>query len=147
MEVIVTLRFITPCLGDERREVRDMMHRDADGNIVFLQAWWRASLRYAAQAMGRFQGDVDKIQADPVVAGQTGIYRRFYNPTSFKEHEAFLSGTTMTARFCLPNTVAIDDFKELLALAGRYVGISPYGYKKNFGRFDVVSAEPIRRKG
>lgn len=143
MQVVVTIRFLTPSLGNCRNERRDKMLRDRDGRILYLQSWWRSGLGYAAQALNRMEKEVAEIQADPVVEGHPEIYRRYYNAKDFKEHEAFIAGSTMRARFCLPNRITPEDFRELLAVAGKYVGISPYGYRHDFGRFEVVSVEPL----
>lgn len=146
MEVSVRLRFTTPCLGNERREQRDLMMRSKDGNVVFLQSWWRCSLAFAAKAMGRFTSEVEQIQADPEIRGNAKIYRRWYSSSSFKEHEAFLVGDEIEARLWLPNGISPDDLKRLLEIAGKYVGLSPYGYKQDFGRFAVVSVEQVGGK-
>jgi hypothetical protein len=115
------------------------MLRNAEGSVIFLQSWWRCSLRYAANAIGRWQRDVEQVQADPVVNGQTSIYKRYWNDNSFKEHEAFLAGTTVDVNFLLPSEIGLDDFKRIMETAGRYAGLSPYGYKQDFGRFQVLS--------
>lgn len=145
MEVITTLRFTTPCLGDQRGHLRDTMRRDTDGNVVMLQAWWRSSLRYAAQALSLFHKEVDQVQADPIVTGATKLYKRYYSLTEFKEHEAFLDGDIVEVKFMLPNNLSAEAFRELLTTAGRFVGISPYGFKQNFGRFVVVDVKEVRR--
>ena len=143
MEVVVKLKFTTPSLGNERREQRDLMMRSKDGNVLMLQSWWRCSMAFAAKALGCFTREVEQIQVDPEVKGTTGIYRRWYNSTSFKEHEAFLIGTEIEARMLLPNGIKPSDLRRLLETAGRYVGLSAYGYKENFGRFVVVSVEQV----
>lgn len=145
MEVQATLRFITPCLGDERHETTDKMRRDSDGKVIFLQAWWRSSLRFGAQGVGRCQKDIDDVQADPLVDGQLKVYKRFYNGSSFKAHEAFLAGDEIKVRFCLPNQISLEIFQEILIVAGKYVGISPYGFRQNFGRFAVIAVDAVRR--
>ncbi len=145
MEVITKLRFTTPCLGDQRSHHRDTMRRDSDGNVVMLQAWWRSSLRYAAQAIGLFHKEVDQVQADPVITGKTKLYKRYYSLTEFKEHEAFLDGDFIDVKFMLPNNLSLENFRELLTTAGRFAGISPYGFKQNFGRFVVVELVEVKR--
>lgn len=144
MEVEARIRFLTPSLGNCRSKELDRMLRDAEGNVIFLQTWWRASLGYAAQALNRRQTDVNQIQADPVLAGEVKRYTRHYSPTESKEHEAFLAGDEVLARFCLPPQVTLEDFRELLSTAGRYAGVSPYGYKHDYGRFTVLSVEALR---
>ena len=144
MEVKVRLRFTTPSLGNVRGEVLDKMMRDPEGDVIFLQSWWRAVLAYGAQAYNRFEKDIDLVQTDPKVKGELNTFRRYYKPNEFKMHEAFLAGAEIEVRFCLPRVIGPEEFKELLTLAGRYVGVSPYGHKQDYGRFTVVSVEPAR---
>ena len=55
-------------------------------------------------------------------------------------------GTSIKVKFYLPPRINLDDFKELLSVAGRYVGCSSYGYKQDFGRFTVEKVEVLRAK-
>lgn len=144
MEVTVRLKFTTPSLGNVRGEMLDRMLRDPEGDVIFLQSWWRAVLSYGAQAFGRYQKEIEMVQTDPKVKGELSTYRRYYRPNEFKLHEAFLTGTEIEVRFCLPRAIGPAEFKELLTLAGRYVGVSPYGHKQDYGRFLVLSVEPVR---
>jgi len=145
MEVRARIRFTTPCLGNVRSERRDKMLRNAEGKVLLLQSWWRAGLGYAAQALGHHEQEVKQIQAAPEVDGATTIYRRYYGASTFKEHEAFLAGAVIEVKFMLPASLSPESFRDLLETAGCYVGISPYGYRHDYGRFavlDVCSARP-----
>ena len=144
MEVKVRLRFTTPSLGNVRSETLDRMMRDPEGDVIFLQSWWRAVLSYGAQAYNRYEKDIDLVQTDTKVKGELSTFRRYYKPNEFKMHEAFLAGAEIEVRFCLPRAIGPEEIKELLTLAGRYVGVSPYGHKQDYGRFLVLSVEPAR---
>lgn len=144
MEVIATIRFTTPSLGAVRGPVNKML-RNAEGNVLFLQTWWRAGLGYASQALSRYQNEVTRIQSDPIVEGATTIFKRYYSPTHFQEHEAFDTNAEIRVRFCLPKRVTAEGFHELLSVAGQYVGISPYGFKNDYGRFVVVDVSPVKK--
>jgi hypothetical protein len=145
VEVLARIRFTTPCLGNVRGEKLDRMLRNSEGRVLLLQSWWRAGFAYAAQALCKHQGEIGQLQAAPEISGEVKIHRRFYGPQEFKEHEAFPAGSEIEVRFCLPPKLGLEDFKELLAVAGEYVGISPYGYKQDYGRYVVVDASPYRR--
>jgi predicted NAD/FAD-binding protein len=142
MEVIVRLRFTTPCLGAIRGKVMDTMLRDASGTVIFMQSWWRFGLEYAAKALSTNVDAVKEIQADPRVTGSLSTFKRFYRRDQFTAHEAFDVGSTIDVAFCLPNEISLPQFKKLLEVMGRFVGISPYGFRQDFGRFEVVAATP-----
>jgi hypothetical protein len=122
------------------------MLRNADGKIILLQTWWRSGLGYAAQALCRWQNEVTKIQTAPEVDGEITVHRRFYTNEKYQEHEAFAAGTVVRVRFCLPHKLNIDAFRELLTVAGEYVGISPFGYRQDYGRFEVLDVKPFSRR-
>jgi len=138
MEAIARLKFLTPCLGNERHADRDLMLRDSNGSIIFMPSWWRSVFKFAVQARSKFFNEVDKIKVDPVITGNTTVYKRYYSKTAFKEHEAFDAGAEIEAHFWLPNNLGPEDLKDLLVLAGKYVGLSPYGHEQDYGRFQVI---------
>lgn len=142
MIVEVKIRFITPCLGNVRERECDRMIKDTEGNVVFMQSWWRGCLKYGAKALNRFFNEVDQVQASPIVTGALSLFKRFYAPEKFTYHECFAAGDVITVSFCLPDRITPQAFRELLEVGGTYVGISPYGYRADFGRFTVLSVEP-----
>jgi len=146
MEVVATIRFTTPCLGNVRGAV-NKMQRNRDGKVIFLQTWWRSGLGYAAQALNMASKEAIKIQSDPVVEGETVVHRRYYGPANYQEHEAFGVNSEIRVRFSLPRGMTPESFLALLDMAGRYVGISPYGYKDDYGRFEVVSVSSAVKGG
>jgi hypothetical protein len=140
--VDVKLRFLTPCLGNVRERECDRMIKDQDGNVIFMQSWWRGCLKYGAKALNHFFSEVDQVQASPIVTGTLSLFKRFYAPDKFTYHECFKAGEVITVSFCLPDRINPESFRELLEVGGRYVGVSPYGYRADFGRFTVLSVEP-----
>jgi hypothetical protein len=137
-EVRVTIKFITPCLGGVRRPDYDRFLRNNDGQIIFMGAWWQKLFEYGAKAYGRQQKLVRKIDVHPIIEGEPQRYRRFWTDTDFKEHEAFLIDSQIIVRMMLPSGLSVEDLRHIMDTAGQYQGISPYGWKHNFGRFTVV---------
>lgn len=139
IEVTVGLEFVTACLGNVRRDVGpDLFERDGTGHVTFMNSWWLCVLQYGARALNRHQNRVRDIHMHPHIAGEVKIYRRYYGPAKYKDHEAFLSGDTVVVKAMLPDGMTEADFREILRLAGGYRGISPYGWQDGFGRFTVV---------
>jgi hypothetical protein len=121
------------------------MIKNSDGQVIFMQSWWRACLSYAAKALNRFHKEVEKIQVDPIVCGTLSLYKRFYASDKFTYHECFEANTVISVSFSLPDRVDLAAFREILEVGGRYVGVSPYGYRADYGRFAVVSVERSRK--
>ena len=140
-EVEAVLQFDQHCLGDCRQRKISRMLRDPKGRVMFLPTWWQALMRYAAKVVNRHHNAIKAIDWDPVVTGETKEFKRFYTQGRYTIHEAFLPGDTIGVRAVLPAELAIDDFKELLRVAGRYRGISPYRRGKQYGTFQVVEVK------
>jgi hypothetical protein len=143
MEVIAKIEFTTPCLGGVRRDDCDLMQRDRDGNVIFMPSWWKAALTKAAKALSKYHRMVEHIYPALVLNGQTTIIRRQFGPKpkDFKCHEGFDTGASVTCGFTIPYGTTIEQFTELLEAVGMYIGVSPYGWQTNYGRFRVLSVE------
>jgi len=146
MEVIASLKFTTPCLGNIRKLDCDLMQRDSDGKPIFLSTWWRAAFAQAAKAINRYHRYVDQIHAALQVEGDIVRIKRRYGkrPTDFKWHEGFAVDSVAVVRFAIPNAMTSDQFTELLEALGDYIGISPYGWKKgDYGHFKVLGVRSV----
>jgi len=146
-EVEVTLRFNNHCLGDCRFGSISAFLRDPDGRVMLLATWWASLMRYAAKVANRHHKTVKDIDWDPVVQGESREYRRYYKARRFRLHEAFYPGDEIVVHAVLPDGLTLDDFRELLSIAGRYRGISPFGSDRKYGTFDVRAVTPKRRYG
>ena len=129
---------LTPCLGHIRRPACDLFERDAAGTVIFMHSWWRKLFEYGAQAYGKHQRLVNDVRVHPRVDGRVEQFKRFYGPESFKLHEAFLANSIVTIRVMVPDGLPTQEFIEVLSVAGEFRGISPYGWKDGYGRFEVV---------
>jgi len=148
MEVVATLRFSTPCLGNIRQSDYDKMQRDPDGNIIFLPSWWKAAFIQASTAINQHRKMVDKILPALVVEGALTKIKRRYGSRAHEvhEHEGFDETSLVVVRFALSPGVAVEQFRELLQAVGSYVGFSPYR-QTDCGFFTVVSLEtPLSRR-
>ena len=147
IEVVAKLEFITPCLGNVRKPKKNtvLMPRDSQGQVVFMQTWWRGILDYGARALARCQDGVKNIQAESVIDGPVHAFTRHFRNRGYfgtQAHEAFVTGAVVAVNFMLPASVSIEDFSEILSIGGKYLGISPYGWREDYGRFRVVEVRP-----
>jgi hypothetical protein len=155
-EVCLKLRFDSPCLGNVRGETEEdpaKMMRGPDGNVTFSQTWWRTIVCQGARCYGKHQERVRKILWGSSVDGTTQIHRRYYHLRSetgpsqrmHKDHESFMPGEVIGVKVLVPDDVPIEDFRDIMAIAGEYFGISPFGWTKGFGKFKVVEAFKTRQ--
>jgi hypothetical protein len=124
---------------------------------MFLPSWWNQLMCYAAKVHNLGQSLVRKIDWDPTVDGAPRRnWRRVLVAASddrqgrerYAVHEAFPPGSTIGVKAVLPDGLSVDDFQELLTIAGTYKGISPFrNDEENYGTFEVVSVKKaIRQK-
>ena len=145
-EIRITLCFTQHCLGDCRYKNKSKMLRDPNGRVMLLASWWTALMRYAAEVFNGHHEAVKEIDWDPIVEGETSEYKRFYGPGKFTVHEAFLPGDRVVVCAVVPTDIPLDDFAEMLRIAGKYRGISPYRKDRQYGTFTVNTVEPVRCK-
>jgi len=145
VEVTATIKFSRPCLGNVRRPDYDRMQRDQEGNVIFLQSWWRAAFAQAAKATSRYYKFVDLIHPGLTVEGAVSRIKRWYGQRKYKVHEGFDVGAVVRVSFLLPPTLSIDEFTDLLETTGKYIGISAYGWRDKYGLFKVLEVAPTGR--
>jgi len=144
------LEFSEPCLGNERfpDPLPNKMLRSGDGDVVFLQAWWRTLIMNAADSFGKHQTKCRDIRWSPEVKGAVTIVRRYYSVRTrkgvlkrYKEHESFDRGSIIEVQALVPDDIPVSDFEEMLNLAGKFFGISPFGWKDGYGKFRLLKVE------
>ena len=110
-----------------------------DGCAVFLQSWWTAAFRLAAQGLNRHFREAGQIMVAPCVDGHLDHYdRASADGLKPRRHEAFLAGTEVKVNFYLPPGLSQAEFMEMLSFVGKYVGVSPFGHRDGYGRFELA---------
>jgi hypothetical protein len=157
-ELTVRVRFTGPSLGNVKS--RDgavssfVFHRNDDGRIVFLASWHRANMRFAAQLLGKHYDHVQHILWDVVVdgglrKGREKWFSRYFSTQNgrrrYVKHEAFQVGQTVGINCAVPQGITDDELLQLMNLAGRYKGLSPWK-PGEYGHFEVESIQPRRRR-
>lgn len=125
-----------------------MLPKDRDGRVLFLATWHQANMKLAAKLLGRLQDEVTKILWDVTVEAPAKLsyHRRFYTAgtkTRYVWHEAILPGQIAGINCAVPPAIGESDLWSLMALAGRYKGISPFR-PGEYGLYDVESVRQRR---
>lgn len=159
-ELTVRIKFTKECLGDVRQKTEPnaegkswpcyYMPRTPDGSIRFEAGWWRSSLLFAANILGKHHRAVKNVHFDVLIDGRTRsdpefLYRRYLESDRWILHEAFYPGDVIGVNCVVPDSISDDDFWKLMDLVGRYKGVSPFGPRR-YGFFSVVAIEPRDRR-
>jgi hypothetical protein len=136
------IEFITHCLSSGNRDnVSDRFMKDSENNIVWNQSWWYSALTNAILQSGSRDVKPGHFNFNPTVSARTQLYRRKYSGDKFRTHEAIMPGVKVTFEFVAPDHLTESMIREVMDYLGKYVGLSPYGYKLGYGKFKVVNLE------
>ena len=138
-----TVEFVRHVLAKDRgpNGERDVFERDGTGALIFQQSWWYSAFRKAIEGAALRGIKPSDIDMDPFVRAETQQWTRRYQPGKTRTHETIMPGTQVTFHASVADHVTESNLTEILKRMGKYVGISPFGYKLGFGRFRVVSVQ------
>jgi hypothetical protein len=154
-ELEVAIRFTSPSLGNRFDTATNVFRFQRslvdDSKLVFMPAWHAANMRFAAQLCGRHHKAVTQIFWHMEIAAdfdRTAVFRCYGPQRSGKRarwsaHEFLGAGDTAQIRCVVPETISVEELRELCAAAGQYRGLSPWR-PKEYGRYEVLAIEPFR---
>lgn len=156
LELETVIRFTSPSLGN-RYDSADNVFRfqrsaQFPDRIIFMSSWHAANMRFASQVCGMHHKDVGDIFWDMTVIANVDPLRWFRcyghqqkagQRRRWSSHEFLGEGEEVKIRCVVPVSVSTEDFTELLRVAGKYRGLSPWR-PREYGRFDVARVGPIR---
>lgn len=136
----ITVEFVTHCLANGVGPTgdHDCFQRDNEDRLVFQQAWFYSAFAQAidlAHIKGIKPGD---IHMNLSVKAATDMHVRRYGDNKFRTHEAIFPGTRVTFEAVVADHVTESSLKLILERMGKYVGLSPYGYRLGFGKFNLI---------
>lgn len=117
---------------------QDVFQRDTDNKIVFQQCWFHSAFSRAIELAHMRNIKGSDIQMDLTFDAATEPFDRRYGEGKFRLHEAIMPGTKVTFNAVVSDHVTESMLRTLLEKMGKFVGLSPYGYKLGYGKFSVV---------
>lgn len=135
-----TLSFTSHVLanGTGPRGEPDHFQRDTDNKIVFQQCWFHSAFSRGIELAHLRNIKGSDIQMDLTFDAKTEPFDRRYGEGKFRLHEAIMPGTQVTFNAVVSDHITEQVLKQLLEKMGKFVGLSPYGYKLGYGKFSVV---------
>jgi len=120
---------------------KDHFQRDHLNNLIWQQSWWYSAFTQAIELAHMHRIKAADIHMNLAVKAKTESYRRRYGDDKFRVHEAIMPGMRVTFEAVVADHVTKSNLEAILDKMGKYVGLSPYGYRLGFGKFNVVSVE------
>ena len=120
---------------------KDRFERDSEDRLIWQQPWWYSAFTRAIQ-LAKVRGvKAADICMDLAVKAPTALYPRHWGEGRVRTHEAIMPGTKVTFNAMVSDHVTTSILEEILKKMGQYVGLSPYGFRLGYGRFNVVEVE------
>lgn len=117
----------------------DRFQRDAQGNLIFQQAWWFTAFRDAIEMehlRGVRPGDICMDLS--VNAPDTITYDRKYGRGNIRKHEAVPAGAHVRFNAVVADHITESTLRRLLWRIGSFIGLSPYGHRLGYGHFNLI---------
>lgn len=155
-ELAVRLRFTNQSLGNQKQPDGGFVFQRSQGRkgkLLFLASWHQSNMTWAAGVLGRHQEAVKRIfwdiETDAELQARC-LVKCFYKKTAtsrmrYSTHEALLVGQTIGINCVVPAEIDDQDFWELLQIAGKYRGLSPW-QPGRYGHYEVVTVRPRRQQ-
>lgn len=138
-----TLEFTTHVLANslstKSKSDKDIFQRDSAGRMIWQQNWWYSAFAQAIDLAKTRNIKSSDIHMDLVVDAPTKVYTRKYGEDLYRKHEAIFPGAQIKFLAVVSDYVTQSQLEKILTVMGKFIGLSPYGYKLGYGKFNVLA--------
>jgi hypothetical protein len=137
------IKLSKPWLAAQPPDHRGIRRFKMNGDLVFVHTdYWKEQLRIAAMQL-HYPIDVNTLYPPQGIRpASIHLFRRIFSKRRQELFESFRTGTVLTFDFMVredqsrcPDT---EQFRNMLSFVGEYLGLSQFGSKFGFGRFQVL---------
>lgn len=147
MLVVTQVRLTSPFLGELKPDSKGVRRFKLNDRrwIAVNQTGWLDDYVLAAMTLKQ-QVDVRKTVVPPagIMPASVHLFRRTYSGACVEFFESLRKGAILTFEMLIrddrPRSPSLDQLRALLAFQGEHCGISQWGKKFGFGRFELVDA-------
>lgn len=156
----VKIKLTSPLLGDQRtREGVRRFDKTDDDFLILSPAHWYWACKEAACSLHMDNMEPETIKApDKILIPTLHLYNNRYRSESGRQlqemFECIKAGTVITFYTLITGLelgqissgkvpATQDDLLKILTLIGQHIGMSPWGNKFGFGRFNVVEIKEL----
>jgi len=146
MLVITRIRLTKPWLGDSQPGRDGIRLFKKEGRLVKVnEQMWHEQFRSASLEIPLAVNTAAIVPPPTILPASYHIYTRNYSQVKTDQFESFRKGTILTIEFRIKDQIAsaptIAQFSDLLSFVGTWLGLSPWGNKFGFGRFELLAVE------
>lgn len=138
----VKLRIVTPWLGELLPTRDGVRHFNKQGNCLLVdRAAWLEQFNHAAGRLG-FVIDISTIcPPEHLLMASTHVYRKEFSRVKVESFESFRKGTILCLQIEVKEKQRAPteaQMQHLFTYIGVHLGLSPWGSKFGYGRFDLL---------
>ena len=141
MTLNVKLRLTSPFLGEMLPDRSGVRRFRKQGNCILIDSGhWLEQFRQAAHFTGTRVDCAAVFPPSVLLAASYHNYRREYSKVKVEHFESFRKGTILSTQLEImnkPQAPTLEQMKHILDYVGAQLGLSPWGSKFGFGRFEV----------
>ena len=145
MLVVTQVRLTSPFLGELKPDQKGVRRFNLNDRrwIAVNQTGWLDDCVLAAMTLKQ-QVDVRKTVVPPtgIMPASIHLFRRTYSGACVEFFESLRKGAILTFEMLIrddrPRSPSLDQLRAILMFQGEHCGISQWGKKFGFGRFELV---------
>lgn len=147
MILVVKIKLTQPLLGELKPDQKGLRRfKKLNGRIHVNILEWQTKLADAAKQLG-YTVDVSAVIPQPhYLPASVHTYRRIWSRVHCEVFECFRKGTVLTLEFLIreeqKRCPTPHELKRMFEVCGEYLGLSQWGSKFGYGRFEVMLVAP-----
>jgi hypothetical protein len=142
----IRVKIVKPWLGSLSPDHGGIRRFRMDGELMAVHAeYWREQLRVAAMQL-HYPINVSTLHPPAGIRPPSiHLFRRIFSKRRVELFESFRAGTVLTFDFMVREDQAkcpdVLQFKNMFRFVGEYLGLSQFGSKFGFGRFELLDVQ------
>lgn len=148
----ITVKLTSPFLGSSKPNddgVREIVRIDGNPKL-FIQRFNQLCIKYAEElSIGDFDIESIKItsylESKDETSKESRTFKNKFGMSVTEEFEAFPAGAFLSfGCYIDEKRIKLEHALKIIECIGKYDGFTQFGYKWNYGRFDVITVEKIK---
>jgi hypothetical protein len=142
----IRIRLTKPWLGSLPPDHRGIRRFRMDGEKTAVHAeYWKEQFHISALQL-HYPINVNTLYPpNGITSASIHLFRRIFSKRRSELFESFRAGTVLTFEFMvredMPKCPDVAQFKNMFMFVGEYLGLSQFGSKFGFGRFEILDIQ------
>lgn len=146
-KVRLVIKFKSQCLGHiPKTNEYFMFPRDAEGKVMIMQSWWRASLRKATEQLEQppspeLKQLSQRILLETKCVECSTVMTKEMPQGKQVTYDCFPIGAILDLNFLVPLGISDAAIRQAFERVGSWIGLSPRHAGEGYGRYEILKFE------